>query len=261
VASNFSSIGFGIGSQKELHVVVRKLMPAAKAAPTYVGGAYLHYRSPEGCELWAQFSPDRELIGCNPHFAGDTRFRVRVTAAQDHGATPLDGQLVGELVEDQPGVPIVINVPDYRQYAARLQPPVDAVVQVAAIAQKLDIFASEDELARSPVKGLRADGAMIPSGTFSPDGTQRNPPLPLAILAGRVLQSEHRINSAGKLPFYVIQVKTLGGTLDVVSDIEYISRNPLPGHIIVGSFFLSGRVVAPLPSPPEQSQAASRVEN
>ena len=104
MASNFSSVGFDIGSEKELHAVVRRLLPAAKAVPTYVGGAYLQYQSPEGCELWAQFSPDRELIGCNPHFAGDTQFRVHVTAVQDHGATPLDGQLIAELIEDQAGI-------------------------------------------------------------------------------------------------------------------------------------------------------------
>lgn len=257
MASNFSSVGFDIGSEKELQATVRALLPVAKAVPTYVGGAYRHYQSPEGCELWVQFSPDRELVGCNPHFAGDTRFRVHVTAVQDHGATPLDGQLIGELVEDQAGVPIVINVPDYRQYAARLQPPVNAIVQIAAIAQELSVFASEDEFARSPVQGLAADGAMIPSGTLFPDGKLRNPPLPLAVLAGRVVRAERRVNSEGKLPFYALEVKTLGGTLDVLADVEYVSTEPLPGHIVVGSFFLSGRLVEPLPPTPERTPSPS----
>lgn len=257
MASNFSSVGFDITSEAALNGVVQDLLPASKSVPTYVGGAYLHYQSPEGCELWTQFSPDRELIGCNPHFAGSTRFRVRVTAVQDHGATLLDGQLIGELLEDEPGVPIIINVPDYRQYAARLQPPVDAVVQVAAIAQELSLFASEDELARSPMQGLAADGAMIPSGTFLPDGRRRNPPMPLAVLVGRALQAERRVNSVGKLPFYVIQVKTLGGTLDVLADVEYVSSTPSPGHIVAGSFFLSGRLLDPLPPPPERTPPAN----
>lgn len=259
MATNFSSVGFDISSEKALQAAIRELLPASKAVPTYVGGAYLHYQSPEGCELWAQFSPDRELIGCNPHFAGSARFRIHVTAVQDHGATPLDGQLIAELVDDQAGVPVVINVPDYRQYAARLQPPVNAVVQIAAIAQELSVFASEEELARSPLHGLAASGAMIPSGTFLPGGARRHPPLPLAVLAGRVLRAERRVNTAGKLPFCIIEVRTLGGVLDVVADPEYVPSEPLPGHIVVGSFFLSGRLIEPLPPPPERAATAGAV--
>jgi hypothetical protein len=254
MATNFSSLGFDIRSQKQMEALLLELAPQAEPVPTYVGGAYLRYATPEGCELWAQLSPTQQLVGCNPHFAGRSRFRVKVTAVQAHGATPLDGQLIAELAEDEPGVPIIINVPDYQQYAARLSTPTPAVVQITGIAQELHLFATTEELSRSAFGGIASDGAMIPTGTLMIDGektVRREPPLPLALLAGRIQSISRLHNSLSRLPFYVFQVKTLGGLIDIVADPEYVVNEPSVGGIVVGAFFLSGRLIEPLPPPPQ----------
>lgn len=261
MATNFSSVGFDIGSQKEMEALIVKVTPQSEPVPTYVGGEYLRYATPEGCELWAQFSPDKEFVGCNPHFAGSSRFRVQVVGVQAHGAAPLDGQLIAELADYQTAVPIIINVPDYRQYAARLQTPAEAVVQITAFAQDLQLFASFDELSTSGVAAMASE-AMIPTGTMRLEGgkTQsRDPPIPLAYLSGHIRSADRLQNSLSNLPFFAMQVKTLGGVIDVVADVEYVGREPLVDTIVVGSFFLSGRLVSPLPKPPEPLSAEDQM--
>jgi hypothetical protein len=118
----------------------------------------------------------------------------------------------------------------------------------------LHLFATTEELSESDFAGIASDGAMIPTGTLRTEGgrtERREPPLPLALLAGRIQSINRLQNSLSRMPFYVLQVKTLGGLVDVVADATYVSREPLVGGIVVGSFFLSGRLLEPLPPPPQ----------
>lgn len=250
MAMNFSSIGFSLDGPEELEPLLQQVKEEFRAFPTHIGGAYLCYATPEGAELWAQFSPDKQLIGCHPHYRGATSFSVAVEALQEHSDAPLDGQIRGSLIEDEPGVPIVINVPDFRQHAARLTVPVEARLQIAAIAQELTVCASLEEFRNTPMGDLDSEGAMIPSGTFTPDGESIHPAAPLAIFSGRILRTARVTNSQSGSPFYTFQVKTLGGVIDVVADPEHVGQEPREGGVIAGSFFLSGRLLEPLPAAP-----------
>lgn len=95
MANNFGSIGFRVNSQEDMMRMVANAAKDSKPVPTYIGGAYLHYSTPEKSELWIQVSPDREFIGCNPHFAGISRLGVTIDRIITGDCTPLDGRLLG----------------------------------------------------------------------------------------------------------------------------------------------------------------------
>ena len=261
MASNFSNIGLQISSPQEFQELVTKAASRSTPVPTFVGGAYLHFSTPEGVELWAQMSPNKELVGCNPHFVGDSPqlpdpgFAVDVTRIINIDGAPLDGRIVGTIASaDASGCPIVFDVPDFRQHAARLTLPTRAKFQVAAFPHDLTASASEDafhadQAARLGGPGMAAE-SFIPSGTFKPGGGTIEPPEAHAVLAGRILAAERRINSMSGRPFYALSVKTLGGVIDMPVDPQLISGAPVVGGVVFGSFWLSAQLLEPFPPPP-----------
>jgi hypothetical protein len=267
MASNFSNIGLQIGSPQEFQDLATKAAGRSTPVPTFVGGAYLHFSTPEGVELWIQVSPDKDIVGCNPHFAGSSRhvadegFAVDIARIISIDGAPLDGRLVGTIAsEEASGCPIVFDVPDFRQYAARLTPPTRAKFQIAAFPHEFTASPSEesfraDQAAKLGGPGMAAE-SFIPSGTFRPGGDSIEPPEAQAVLAGRILAAERRINSFSGHAFYALSVKTLGGVIDMPVDPQLISSAPVVGGVVFGSFWLSGRLLEPLPPPPIPRSAA-----
>ena len=268
MASNFSNLGFRIDSPQMLHETATTVADRSTPVPTYVGGAYLHFATPEGAELWIQVSPNKELIGCNPHFAGgrhsspDGGFEVEITRIISDDGAPLDGRLYGTIAsEEASGCPIVFDVPNFRQHAARLTLPTRARVQLVALPHEFKASPSEDSF-RADQASLAGGADMaaesfIPSGTFKPDGEVIEPPIAQAVLTGRILTCEQRTNSFSGLPFHALTVKTLGGVLDIAVDPQLASDELVVGGIIFGSFWLSGRLLSPLPPPPVAQPSAT----
>ncbi len=259
--SNFSNIGFQVGNVEELKQLTAMAAGRSTRVSSSIGGAYLHCASPEGAELWIQVSPDNDLIGCNPHFsnqtqrAPDAEFVVNLSRIISHDDMPLDGRLAGAIASEEAcGCPIVFDVPDFRHQAAQLTVPTQARVQIAAFPRELTVSANEaefnaDQAGKFAGRGM-APESFIPSGMFKPGGENIEPPVAQAVLSGRILASERRVNSLGGRPFYALSVKTLGGVIDVPVDSAFVSTAPVVGGVIFGSFWLSGRLLEPLSAPP-----------
>ena len=268
MASNFSNLGFRLESPQEFQDLITEVAARSTPVPTFVGGAYLHFSTPEGVELWAQLSPEKDLIGCNPHFVGgskylpDAGFVIEVTRVISVEDSPLDGRVVGTMASDEAfGCPIVFDVPDFRQYAARLDPPARVRVQLAALPHEMKASPTEeafhaDQAAMVGGPGMAAE-SFIPSGTFEPGGKAIEPPIAHAVLSGRILAAEQRINPLSGLPFYALTVKTLGGVIDLAVDPTLLPDAPVVGGVIFGSFWLSGRLLDPLPPPPMPRTSAT----
>ena len=165
--------------------------------PTFIGGAYLHFSTLEGVELWIQVSPDKELIGCNPHFAGLGQFSANggfimdITQAISMGGAPLDGRLVGTIVsEDAYGCPIVFDVPDFRQYATRLTLPARAKLQLAALPYEFNASANRGRLSGRPKfdawqrEACRRIFISFPAACSSRTEIVAEPPTAQAVLTG-----------------------------------------------------------------------------
>jgi hypothetical protein len=261
MASHFSNLGFRVESPQDFQDLAAKTAGRGRPVPTFVGGAYLHFSIPEGPELWIQVSPDKKLIGCNPHFTGHSRFlpdggfAVEITRIINVEGAPLDGRLAGTMASaEASGCPIVFDIPDFRQYAARLTLPTKARVQIAALPHEFKAFSSEAAF-RADQKSLVGGPGMafesfIPSGSFKPAGETIEPPIAQAVLTGHILASERRINSCSGLPFYALAIRTLGGCMDMAVDPSFVSSEPVIGGVVFGAFWLSGRLLEPLPPPP-----------
>lgn len=269
MANNFGNLGFRIESPQQFQELAAMVARRGASLPTSVGGAYSHFSTPEGVELWIQFSPDQELIGCNPHFAGrghspsDGGFKVELDRIISIDGMPLDGRLVGTIAsEDASGCPIVFDVPDFRLHAALLTLPTLVNLQIAAFPWEFSASPTEDAFRADQASALGGPGmaseSFIPSGTMKLGGGAIEPPVAQAVLSGRILTAERRTNSLTGLPFYALTVRTLGGVIDMAVDPSLVTSEPVVGGVVFGSFWLSGRLIGP-PTPPPIPNA-SRTE-
>jgi hypothetical protein len=176
--------------------------------------------------------------------------RVRVTAdVKREKQTELDGAWHGWA---DPGgemggdgcYPFVFDSPDF--HLTRLHVPEIVDVQIAAFAHQLNLFETEAayDAAGDVGKPKFAVESFIPAGLFRPGGEKTEGPEAQAILAGRILETERRINPLSGQPFQWALVKTLGGLVDVVADPELVTKPMTKGGVLSGTFWLSGRIVS-----------------
>jgi hypothetical protein len=243
MANHFAAIGFDVWDQDGLDDLANEAI--RRSDPIRVpGGDYYRWAPGGGAEVWVQVV-GREWLGLTPHFVGRTALPTgilaRVARPED---TPLEGCLHAWANPRDGGVeegdyPFIFAVPDFRALD-RVQLPLAAPVQVAAFAHDLDLYPSEDAyVAALENEGLKlAPESFIPAGMFTEEGEA---PEPVAIITGRVQAAERRMNPAGG-SFWWMQVRTLGGEMDVVAEEELIVEPPTVGGIVTGEFYLSGRV-------------------
>lgn len=211
-------------------------------------GRYFHWASDCGAEIWLQVNEANELIGMNPHFAGESRVRVgiisRITRRDD---TALDGAFQGWADpsgdDPQDGIyPFVFDSPDYRRHS-KLTIPSIVPVQIAAFAQEVLVFDSVDAYDTSQASETKlASQSFIPSGLFPPNDGLIQTPQAFGILTGHIAKAEKRENRLSGHSFYWVLVDSLGGLFDVVIDPELVQNEPKLGGVLTGSFWLSGIV-------------------
>jgi hypothetical protein len=260
--SHLSDIGFSIPADVE--EFTRLTAHAAEQGEVIDSprGYYIRWSPGAGAELWAQANKRRELIGCNPHFTGTSRIRAGITQPPIIGTeSPLSGSLYcwAGVTEDEPagGVPMVIDLPDLDLVRERIRLPAVVTMQVAAFAHHLNCYADDEEFHSSQAEGLKfAAESYIPSGTFTPDLKDREPPQAEAIFAGHILEAEIRTNPYTGQPFQYLSVRTLPGIVDVVADPAIVQGQPLIGGVAHGTFWLSGRIVSDLPPAQERNLLA-----
>jgi hypothetical protein len=248
VPSQFSAIGFNVTSGEDLAALASRVAERADTI-SVKPGQYLKWAPPSGEQLWLQVKHSGDAMGMNPHFAGKSAVRVAVEARVTRPShTPLDGSFLA-WANPQEGAtsggdyPFVFDCPDAAVYAD-LQLPTIADAQIAAFAQQLSVYASEEAYqAAQAAQGLSfASRSFIPSGLVAPDGTPVEPPEPHALFVGHVVEADLRCNAVTGELFWWALVDTLGGTFDVVIDPALLADPPRPGHVVSGWFWLSGRL-------------------
>jgi|SRR5579883_300194 len=250
VASHFSTIGMPVRSEAEIYERAQQLGPLADAFDTE-RGVYFCWSDPSGAEVWLQVNAENEFLGMNPHFAGKSTVRVRLTARPDTGSpSSLDGRFHGwadpsaEVSDEQQGAyPFLFDAPDAALHDA-LELPATVVVQIAAFAHEIEAFDSPEAYAASQTGEMKfASQSFIPSGLFNLSD-EDTPARAEAIFAGHVLEAERRTNQLTGNDFIWCLVETLGGVFDVVIDSELLPEVPRVGGVVHGSFWLSGRIIS-----------------
>lgn len=249
--SQFSAIGFQVASPEDLAALASRVAERADTIDAD-GGQYLKWAPRSGEQLWLQVRRNGDAMGMNPHFGGKSAVRAALEArvARDTH-TPLDGTFLAWAnppADGSPGgeYPFAFDCPDAATLTA-LELPARVTLQVAAFAQQVTVHQSEATYGRDQqAQGLSFDSrSFIPSGLISPAGEPVVPPESHALFTGHVIEASERRNSVTGEPFWWALVDTVGGTYDVVIDQTLIAEPVVPGNVIAGWFWLSGRLRQP----------------
>ncbi len=243
--SNFSNIGFNISSEQELRNLVEKVYPKSyeRNAPN---GIYFQYSDPSGAELWIQINNQKEVVGVNPHFNGESIRHVKLTASIERPESILDGAYhcwAKELEEESELFPFVFDVPDYDTDVATIFPRT-IKMQLTAFTREISYFEDADKFMEEQGDEFKwAARSFIPSGLFNPgeEAGELGSAEAIAIFSGDIVEVKKKLNQQTGIEFYWLLVNTLGGAVDVVADLRYFKNLPSIGGIIHGQFWLSGR--------------------
>ncbi|WP_020559813.1 hypothetical protein [Thiofilum flexile] len=248
--SHFSTIGFPIESAEELYDIAEKVSHHAERLEC-ANGYYLKWSSPEGAELWLQVDKENNLVGLVPTFSGESNMSVGVMSEiVGSDDTPFDGSIHGwaDPSEDNPesgAYPFVFDLVNKAIYGT-LDFPFISEVSLSAFAHELTVYDSEAEYDSSQTKEPKFSvESFIPSGLFIDKEDPKATPRPYAVFTGTVLKEKECTNPLTNNNYHWALVKTLGGTIDVVTDLELVQKPIKVGSVISGSFWLSGKIKNP----------------
>lgn len=243
MSSQLQDLGFSVQDEQGVSALLLEAADAGASIPSR-HGAYICWAPGEGVELWLQVGRNREILGFSPHFRGVSGICVQVAEVLTSSPFAMTGRLyawAGPMSGQKcfAGPALVIDVPDLDLIRDSLRVPMAVTVQVAAFAHAAECFATEEAFNRKQ----EGKAYRMSHEYFIPNGTFAQPARAEAAFAGQIESSVVRINPATGLPFHHLQVQTRIGAVDVVADPANLEGRPLPGGIIQGYFWLSGRVL------------------
>ena len=243
--SHFSTIGLPVNDEDEYFDLAERAAEHSDVIEV-TQGQYLRWTSECGAEMWIQLNDEDEFLGMVPHFCGESRMRVGISARVNRpDDTVLDGAFHGwaDPVDDDPesgSYPLIFDSPDYQRHSDLTLPAIVSV-QIAAFAHEISIFDSVDEFDASQTDEPRfASQSFIPSGMFEPDLSPTEQPQSYAMITGHVVKAAKKKNQLTGSDYYWALVESVGGSFDVVVDPELVATEPKAGSVLSGEFWLSG---------------------
>ena len=233
---------------------------------------YAIMRLPNGSEMWQAFNSSLSLLNNNPHYLGQSRVPVQILQMFDV-ASSVEGLLKVRTNPHDAGAPhiqFVANMPAWDFTRPLLKAKKDAVgsgplivtLQVTAFAESLECFDSPEAYEEAhrppppePVEHGRHKEPIAPPApppppppmiNFHPSGLMTentSRPLPQAALSG-IIESGHVLDNpvTGQKTCH-IGLRTVGMTIDLVSDVAVVKCRPRRGGIVRGPVWLSARLV------------------
>lgn len=247
MSSHFSAIGFEVKTNEDVRLLVERGFREGKSFPSR-NGRYVQWQAGSGTELWLALDHDDSLITMHPHFAGEGIMAVGITRRIIRDSeSPLVGGFHA-FADTKDGdietgaYPFVFDVPNLDSYVDT-QLPLFKRVQLAAFADELTTFKSDEQFLSEKEAIRLAPESFIPTGLFSISGDGAEAPPATAIFSGHVLSHSLVANRTSGASFSGMRVQTLGGVVDVVADPADVQGSPNVGGVIRGSFWLSGRIL------------------
>ncbi|HEX6374262.1 MAG TPA: hypothetical protein VFZ91_00920 [Allosphingosinicella sp.] len=253
--NHFSQVGFEVQTA-DAAALSQSIQPyAERCVPETLAGAdqICLVRDPSGAELWIGLKVleggQLELASFNPGFAGEGRAKAEIVGdVSDPEWKPFEIAISASLAGDE--IPFVFALADPRQ-AARAGPGKAIAVSLTGFSLGARVFKNEKRYYQAQKKDgaaiVFAANHFVPSGTFIAEVggmAEGGRPTPYADFAGTVLKSELRSNTAGRGRFWWALVRTYGDyTIDVVLHPAQVELDPVPGTVVSGRFWLSGRLV------------------
>ncbi|MBW3624527.1 MAG: hypothetical protein KY468_14065 [Armatimonadetes bacterium] len=168
-----------------------------------------------------------------------------------------------DLELDAPGAyPMRFDLPAYPLATEEVREGVVVELQVAAFADEIALFGNEEEFyAAQDADAQFAVQSFVPLGLFPPGDLSEEDleeedrfgeallrvrgdyqPVAQALFSGTIQRCEKRINPFTQHPFWWLQVKTYRAEYDAVVDPTLLARDPLPGDIVQGQFWMAARI-------------------
>jgi hypothetical protein len=147
--------------------------------------------------------------------------------------------------------PIVVDLPNHYAHTFEGYPTL-GYLQITAFAEEMQVFENEEAYYQSQADDAFRMSAQsfIPAGLFGGEGNHDFVPSAIASFTGKVIHAETRLNTISQKAFHYLQVKTFGGTYDVVADTQQWPSLPPVDGIVSGQFWLSARQTSS-PAPEE----------
>uniref|UniRef100_UPI002611E03D hypothetical protein n=1 Tax=uncultured Agitococcus sp. TaxID=1506599 RepID=UPI002611E03D len=212
-------------------------------------GVYSVFSDNSGAELFIQFNKNNEFLGVNPHFKGKSKRTVCLINTVERPESELDGAFYGwadpsEKNNPDSGLyPFVFDLPDFKTIG-QIDFPKNFEIQLTAFAQELSIYDNEQQYNESQTSEPKwATQSFVPSGLFSFEEKDPDPPQAFSIFTGIIKQYERKLNELTHEEFYWLLIDTLGGEIDVVADIRFFEKEPVVMGIVQGQFWLSGQLI------------------
>lgn len=246
--SHCSDMGFSFNNADEYTAFLQKIFDGGKDVPSK-NGNYRKIVIDEKIEFWIQrmrsglFKRKSRIAGVEFHFSSANSTLVRF----DHWIKPkenLSGEAyVWAIYNGEELFPMVINMPDADLHIG-LKNGDKIKVQLACFSEETSLFDTKEDYEKSQTTEPKYSAEFfIPSGTFSPDGTEKKPTSDI-MFSGYILSAEKRTNSYTSEGYYYFAVRCQGIVFDVLADTAFITREPKIGGILSGSFWVSGKVVS-----------------
>lgn len=250
--SNLSDIGFPVRSEQDVNALIETMTEQELVPIKCSHGFYLKFADDSGAEIYLQGNLEQELVGFNPHFAGESRRKVGITQIIERDSSELDGGFhawanpSNENVEISSEYPFVFDVPDFRTIEMSELPKVCDIQLTAFASNDFKIFENgENYYASQDSEPHWSAKSFVPSGLFAfneDETVDLNVVRPIAIFAGEIKKFEMKTNKLTSEKFYHFLIETLGGEVDVVADVNLIPSEPKIGGIVSGQFWLSGKL-------------------
>jgi hypothetical protein len=240
--SNLSDIGFPAKGDEEINAMIMSVLEDAVDIKCD-GGFYVRYSDPSGAELYLQGNEGQEMIGFNPHFAGESRRTLSLLRGIPRETSELDGAYHASA---EGGHQLVFDVPDFRATMVG-EFPSEALVQLTAFGSNdFKLLKDEAELAAHHPANSWEPSRFVPPGLaelVADPATDFGLLRPVAKITGTVRDWELKANLINGNRFYWLLVETEGGEVDVVIDPQYVDREPVNGDIVAGHFWMSGKLL------------------
>lgn len=243
MANHMTSIGFPVQSREDFEQAANLAIEKGTMLAAHQG-SYIWFEAGNGIELWLQINQDNEIIGLNPHYAGKSQLEVGLTAIIDRETdSVLDGACHAWMEPDDTleagSCPLVFDMPNLG-LSGQVAVPQRIRIQLTAFSHEISVYDNEEEYMQSQEGEVRfAAESFIPSGLFG----NSDEPASTALFTGRVVEAAVIQNEYTGSSFSWCKVKTLGGEIDVVTDLELLDKDIAAGSILSGSFWLSAKFV------------------
>ena len=230
--SHYSDMGFSVAGANDLKRIMKELPEAACKIETSEG--YYNYCVADGCiEFWVHYNTDDEMMSLDFHYNNNHAVPVRMVRWLEYAEQMQSSTIKVSYPREETLFPIIADVANADMHREIMRGD-DLMLQVSCFAETMSLLYASDT-------GYTKENCFVPAGSFEDNGTTSVPAN--AMICGTVIDHKKCQNSIDGGLYYVITIRCHDALLDVIADAEFVTKEPIKGSIVKGTFWLSGKIM------------------